>query len=287
MLKKNENLDATGKFVLDSIYNEPDPRPYFSTLRNFDYLIPQFAKPLFRNVIDVYREVKHLSDIKIVDLGCSYGVNAALLRCDMSMPQLYELYDSSEVENCSRSDLVERDRKVFSPDDTGKHIEVIGIDAAEQAVGYAEEAGIVDDKIVANLEENNLTRADRALLVGADLIISTGCVGYISEKTIGKIMDAAKSRRPWMVHFVLRMFPYEPIAEALASKGYVTAKGTIPYLQRRFASREEQERVLDRLIDLGIDPSGLETEGWYYADVYVSRPAEDAMLVPAPELIVH
>jgi carnitine O-acetyltransferase len=75
-----------------------------------------------------------------------------------------------------------------------------------------------------------------------------------------------------MAHFVLRMFPYEPVAETLAGLGYETEHIDGVFKQRRFASSEEQSKVLDTLSAAGVDPRGLEADGWLYAQLYISRP---------------
>ncbi len=75
-----------------------------------------------------------------------------------------------------------------------------------------------------------------------------------------------------MAHFILRMFPFDPIEETLAAAGYETVRRDGLCKQRRFATPEEQSSVLERLSDVGVDPSGLETGGWYYAQLYISKP---------------
>lgn len=201
------------------------------------------------------------------------------------MGELYDLYDTIEAENMNRRELIERDRKIFNDDNAKNPIEVVGVDVASKAAAYAENTAIVDDAIVADFETQSLNAQHHQVLDDADLIISTGCIGYISEKTIEKVVDASDDHEPWMAHFVLRMFSFEPIKEALAEKGYVTARGTQPVPQREFASDLEREQVLDRLVDMGVDPSGFETEGSFYADLFVSRPLADTRLVPSSVLI--
>jgi carnitine O-acetyltransferase len=44
------------------------------------------------------------------------------------------------------------------------------------------------------------------------------------------------------------------------------------FRQRRFASPQEQALVLDSMSAAGVDPRGLEAEGWLYAQLYLSRP---------------
>ena len=89
-------------------------------------------------------------------------------------------------------------------------------------------------------------------------------------------MDTPCRERPWLVHTALRMFDFAPAEEALAQCGYVSRRSPRLLKQRRFASRSEQERILDRLSSMGIDPSGFETEGWLYAHIVASCPASEA-----------
>ena len=250
-----------------------------------DYLIPQLAKPAFLNVMEAYKETKGVASAKLVDLGCSYGINAALLKYDMDLQELYDLYGTARVEDLDRRELIERDRKIFNEHAEDNSLEIVGVDAAPKAVAYAEEVEIIDETVVGDFEQESFSAKQQDCLDDTDLVISTGCVGYISEKTIEKVVAASHSRQPWMAHYVLRMFSFEPIKDALAELGYVTAKGTQAVRQRKFASKLEQEQVLDRLIDMGLDPSGFETEGWYYADLYVARPVADTSLVPSSDLI--
>ena len=119
------------------------------------------------------------------------------------------------------------------------------------------------------------------MLDDTDLVISTGCIGYVGEDTLKNLIDVNAPRKPWMVHFVLRMFPFEGIQRVLGPMGYVTEKiRDQTFLQRRFASQDERSHVLQRLDELGIDPTGLESEGWYHAEAFISRPAEERSHLP-------
>jgi dTDP-4-amino-4,6-dideoxygalactose transaminase len=104
----------------------------------------------------------------------------------------------------------------------------------------------------------------------------------VSEKTIARLLEAAGPDVPVMAHYVLRTFSFEKIAEIAAGCGLKTLKGIKPIRQRRFASSEEYESALARLKTMGVDPSGFESEGWYYADLYLSLPeARLAQSLPA------
>ncbi|MEO5876698.1 MAG: class I SAM-dependent methyltransferase [Streptosporangiaceae bacterium] len=256
-------VDTTGKISLDHIYTQPDPRGYFGTLRKLDYHIPQLAKPYFADLIEEYRQARQVAIPTVLDIGCSYGINAALLKCDVTMEELYGRYSGRA--GISRDELLEQDRELTVND----RIRFFGLDTSGPALAYATEAGFLDGAIHADLESTEPTERQRALFAETDLVISTGCLGYVTEKTIAKVVHEG---RPWMAHFVLRMFPFDPIAETLAAEGYETVRVDGVFKQRRFATQEEQSLVLDTLSAVGVDPHGLETDGWFYAQLHISRP---------------
>ncbi|MFB4315026.1 class I SAM-dependent methyltransferase [Actinomadura sp. 21ATH] len=270
--------DTTGKICLDDIYTRPDPRAYFSTLRELDYHIPELAKPHFRALIEEYRAATGVRNPTVLDIGCSYGINAALLKCDATMDELYERYGGPEADGMSIAGLLERDRDLVrsrggAAGGSGG-VRFIGLDSSRPALEYAAGAGFVDGAVHADLEENEPTAAQRERLAAADLVISTGCVGYVTERTLGRIVDAAPpGRRPWMAHFVLRMFPFDPVEKALDAAGYETVHSAETFRQRRFATAGEQAQVLETLSAAGVDPDGPERDGWLSARLHVSRPA--------------
>ncbi|QKG22014.1 class I SAM-dependent methyltransferase [Actinomadura verrucosospora] len=264
--------DTTGKISLDHIYTAPDPRAYFGTLRRLDYEIPELAKPHFSRLIAEYRDARGVPVPTVVDIGCSYGINAVLLKYGATMAELYERYGGRDAERLTRGALLSRDRELVRSRERANRVRFIGLDASENALSYALDAGFLDAAVHADLEDGDPTDEQAARLAGADLVISTGCLGYVTERTVARVVEAAGGRRPWMAHFILRMFPFDPIAETLAAAGYETVRGEGLFPQRRFATAEEQALVLDTLADAGVDPSGVEDGGRLYASLYLSRP---------------
>lgn len=274
--------DDIGKIDLTDVYNQPTPRDYFTRLSQLDYRVAQEAKPAFQSLIEARRTMKPDDSIKVVDIGCSYGVNAALLKFDLSIQELNAHYAGApEVD---RSSLLARDARLFS-DPTDADLSVIGLDTADRAIDYAVEAGILDGGITSNLEEADLGHHEDELLSDIDLIVSTGCFGYVTDKSLTRILDASEKSRPWMAHMVLRMFDFSEAEEILARRGYVTEriKGTVP--QRRFASADEKRNALENLALNGIDPAGLEVRGWYFAELFVSLPEEVAETIDIHRLV--
>ncbi|WP_154814214.1 class I SAM-dependent methyltransferase [Actinophytocola xinjiangensis] len=268
-------LDETGKFSFDHVYTEPDPRPFFRALGEVGYQLPQLAKPHLTSLVDEYRAGRGVDQPTVADLGCSYGVNAALFRCAATMDDLYEHYTADEAAGLDRDGLLDRDREFLrTRDDRVPQARFVGLDVSAPALAYAHDAGFLDETVSADLENEEPTPRQRAVLSGADLVVSTGCVGYVTERTITRIATLPE-RRPWMAHFVLRMFSYEPIADALTDLGYRTTEAPGLFRQRRFASAEEQERILDTLRDNGVEPDDQETGGWLCARLHHSRPIDE------------
>jgi SAM-dependent methyltransferase len=263
-------FDATGKVSLDHIYTRPDPRTYFHVLRPLGYCVPQQAKPYFEKLIKEYRESEQVAIPKVLDIGCSYGINAALLKYDMTMDELYARYDSRVPE--SRAQLLARDRDLSRSRSPARGLRFTGLDASTSALAYAREAGFLDETVHADLEAHDPTPRQSAQLAGTDLVISTGCIGYVTERTLTRVVLAQGGRRPWMAHFVLRMFPFDPVEDALTELGYRTTRVDEVFKQRRFADQREMTLVLDTMSAAGVNARGLEEEGWLYAQLYLSRP---------------
>ncbi|MHA1566028.1 MAG: class I SAM-dependent methyltransferase [Alphaproteobacteria bacterium] len=274
------------KASMDHIYDEPDPRGYFQELRKLGYTIAGRAKPIFQELISHLREEKN-DTIHILDIGCSYGINAALLKFDLTMDELYEHWNQKRLQGVLPSEIVEYDKKFFANLEKSSEIEMTGLDQAENAVEFAEDVGLLDDGVAADLETEPLPKAATEELATVDMVISTGCVGYVTEKTFERLLPTVtQDGAPWMAHFVLRMFPFDAIEEVLENWGYKTEKlEDRTFVQRTFASEEEQLQVLNKLRELEIDPTGLETKGHLLAEFYLSRPAKEVAEISLEELL--
>lgn len=269
-------VDSTGKVSLDHIYTEPNPRAYFTTLRGLEYQVPQAAKPHFEGLVEDYRRATGVAVPQILDIGCSYGINAALVKYDATMDELYERYCDGPR---GHEAVLARDRELVRSR-TPRAVRFVGLDVSRPALDYALAAGFLDDAVHADFEAAEPTDHQCAKLANTDLVVSTGCLGYVGEKSISRLVEAFGDRRPWMAHFVLRMFPFDSIEEVLAEAGYETVRAEGLFRQRRFATEEERMLVLDRLATIGLNPRGREADGWFYARLFISRPREEAR--PAP-----
>ncbi|ODR99328.1 hypothetical protein AUC68_04950 [Methyloceanibacter methanicus] len=274
------------KANMDHIYDQADPRAYVRELGSVGYAIPTAAKPILQQLIPELR-TKPDDTVRVLDLGCSYGINAALLKHDLTIDDLYDHWGLPELNRATTAEIIAQDKDFFAGLEPVENIEVIGLDVAENAVAFAEQAGLLDLGLTLDLESSPLPEAAREDLAPVDLVTSTGCVGYVTEKSFKELLPAlTEGHGPWFANFVLRMFPFDAIADTLDEAGFVTEKlDETTFVQRAFASAQERESVLEQLIDQGIDPTGKETEGYLLAEFYLSRPREDAARKPLGRLL--
>ena len=274
------------KFNMDHIYDQTDPRAYFHALKNVDYTIPGEAKPIFEKLINLLQSNRD-DKICMLDIGCSYGINAALLKYDLSIDVLYAHWRQKSLKGATTEEVVENDKDFFSNLVEATDVDVIGLDIAENALTYAEEAGLINESVSLNLENEILSDEARKDLAPVDLVTSTGCVGYVTEKSFERLLPAvSQDMKPWFANFVLRMFPFEQIEQTLDEAGYVTEKlEGYPFVQRAFESEQEKDQVISKLLENGIDPNGLETEGNLLAEFYLSRPIEDVSKISFDEIM--
>ena len=78
-----------------SIYDAPTPTAYFTAMRDAEYQIPQNAKLTTLVILRAAKRAKSRRSIRVLDVGCSYGVNAALLKHDISRRSLRALFIAS------------------------------------------------------------------------------------------------------------------------------------------------------------------------------------------------
>lgn len=274
------------KVDMDHIYNQVDPRAYFNELNKLDYSIPDTAKPIFQKLISHLQQGNN-DTVHVLDLGCSYGINAAILKHDLSMNELYEHWGQKRMTDAASEEVAEYDQQFFASIDTSENIEVIGLDQAKNAIAYGVESGLLDEGLALNLETEPLSPLAKEKLATVNLVTSTGCVGYLTEKSFDRLLPAiTEGYKPWIANFVLRLFPYDSITRSLEKWGYVTEKlEDQTFFQREFSSDDEQEQVLKQLRDRGVDPAGKEDEGHFLAEFYLSRPMKDAAEMPIESLL--
>jgi deoxycytidylate deaminase len=274
------------KANFDHVYIEKDPRQYFNYLGQLDYIIPHLAQPIFEQLIRARAAIQN-GPVTILDLGSSYGVNGALMKYALTYDALRDRYTAPALQRLAHEEMLELDRAFYKAWPRNRNLRVIGLDVSENAARYGQACGTMDKAFCADLETDDPKPEVAAAIAEADIIISTGCVGYVGSKTFDRVMALARTgRTAWVASFVLRMFPYDRIAATLAGYGLETEKfHGATFVQRRFATRQEMEDAVKAVEMRGIDTRGHETDGVYHADLYVSRPAAEIERTPLQQLV--
>ncbi|MBT2386063.1 hypothetical protein [Streptomyces sp. ISL-11] len=275
------HTSGTGMTPFDEFYDLPDPRGYFRALGPWGYRTPHHAQEIFRRLV----AARGGAATPVVDICCSYGINAALLNHEVTLDDLYARYTSPEIAALTTAELIEADRLHFAARRRPGAAPVTGLDVAAHAVSYACAVGLLDDGFAENLETAPPSAALRERTRDARLITLTGGASFLTGRTLDALLDAA--REPvWVAAFVLRTASYGPIEDALAAHGLHTEKVTSrTFPQRRFTGDRERRYAVDAVTAAHEDPAGKESEGWFHAALYVSRSPADVKEFPLAALL--
>ncbi|MBN9100662.1 MULTISPECIES: hypothetical protein [unclassified Pseudonocardia] len=264
-------LSAESKADFSTIYTQTDPRGYFRTLRLLDYQVPQHAKPVIEAALEAS------GNRTVLDVCCSYGINAALLRLDVDLETLgARAADPARVgldpESVITSDAAFHAEHLRRPDLT-----VLGLDASAPAIDYGVRTGLLANGWAEDLESTAPSPALATGLRDVGLVVCTGGVGYVGRDTFARILGAVGAPQQLrLAVFVLRVFDYTEISAVFEPYGLVTEKLPGTYRQRRFADRGEQDAAVHDVRARGLDPTGKEAAGWYHADCWLTRPVTAA-----------
>ncbi|WP_020555034.1 hypothetical protein [Embleya scabrispora] len=273
----------------DDIYDRPDPRAFFRALGSFEYQTPHHAQRIFRRMLatrtgngngDGTRE-----PVTVLDICCSYGINAALLNHDVTLADLYDRYGSAHIAALDTAELIEADRAYYAARRRPDAVRVVGLDVAANAVSYARAVGLLDEGFAENLESAPPSSALLEAARPTRLITVTGGASFLSPRSFRPFL--AEAREPaWVAAFVLRTGSYQAIADGLSAHGLVTEKAapqTFP--QRRFTSEREQRYAVEAVTAAAEDPRGKESAGYFHTALHLSRPPRDAAAFPLTGLL--
>lgn len=272
------------KAVFDDIYGERDPRSYFSVLGALDYMIPDLAESVIHQILEA-RATCHGGDNRVLDVGCSYGINAAVHRFPVNFASLRQRYARREMMELEPDDMIRFDRNFYAGWPDVGVAQFIGLDISEPAIHYANAVGLHIDGIAADLERDELSARGARMISSTNVLLATGSIGYVTDRTYRRLLDAMVTT-PWIISFVLRMFPYDDFIAAFEERGMITEKLTSTmFVQRRFRDEAEFEGSLAALAMRGIDTQGFEADGLFQAELFLTRPEEDVKALPLEDIV--
>ena len=269
-----DELDVKKDFT--NIYTQNSPHEYLNAMQNLRYHIPDFTKPLYESLAEqLYQNLNR--PINILDLGSGYGINSALLTFDLTMSDLENFFLKNE-----KPPTIEQTEQFFAqqPHRNSK-FNFYQIDISAPALKFSEKAGLCKGSLCVNLENQNPNIPEEFFPI--DLVIATGCIGYIGYKSFERLFEILNEYQakveptkknnhitPMFAFSILRIFPIDKIAKAFDYYGFTLKKSEIePICQRRFVNEDEMQQTISLLQDNGIATSNLEETGSLFADFHV------------------
>lgn len=282
--KAASRIRPDGKASFDSIYDQPTPAAYFSALKPLAYATPGRAQPMVRRCVAALRHARGIETVTVLDLCAGYGVNAALLKYRLAMQDLYERYATPHARAAGQkriaADALWYARKVRAHAD----VRVIAQDVALNALTYSHAVGLADAVVGANLEERDPSEVEAVQLGQADLIVVTGGLSYIGDKSFRRVLAVAQ-RRPWALYFPLRHSDTSDIDESFESAGYEveTSRRTIQH--RAFRSIEERRAIRAQVLAEAAADERPPSPTHLEALIKLARPPGDVLSPPFEEIV--
>ncbi|MEV6560505.1 hypothetical protein AB0M22_32625 [Nocardia sp. NPDC051756] len=191
-----DNLVASGQQAMtpfDDIYDQPDPRAYFRALAAYEYRTPHHAQRIFRRAVAARRA--RTADPTVLDICCSYGINAALLNYDLTLNDLYAHYLSPQAAALTTAEPIDWDRVFYTAHRRPDAVPILGLDIAANAFAYARAVGLLNEGFTENLETSAPIAALLEAIRRTQLITITGGPSFLSASTFHPLLPRARSRR--------------------------------------------------------------------------------------------
>lgn len=259
-------MAPVGMTSFEDVYVLPDPRGYFAALEPYAYQTPGHAQPVFRALAAQLEPGRRT----VLDVCCSYGINAALLNHDVTFDELVAHYTSVEVAELTTAQLADIDRAFYAARRRRDAVRAIGIDVSRPALDYAVAVGLLDEGHSVDLEHTEPTQRLRGSLAGTGLITVTGGTSFLTERTFARLFTAIGHPVP-VAAFVLRTHDYGAISACLQSYGLTVERAADTQRQRRFTDPREQQQAVATVTTFGEDPAGKESAGYFHTRLHLAR----------------
>jgi SAM-dependent methyltransferase len=265
------------KASFDDTYMAPTPHPYMCKMGAMGYRMAEYMHPFLSAVVDASANPD--APVKVLDVGCSYGMSGALLKTHCTYEELAAFYTRDAI--VEDPACVTASRQWLQAHHAHTDVEVVGFDSSEPAIAFARASKMIDDGIVQDLErdESSLTSEETRTIQECDVLFSTGAVGYVTNKTVSPILDEIGHEGhgalgPVAVMSVLELFEPKVIAETFTKHGFRFAQLPIQMPQRRFVDTAERDRVLETLQQRGLTTDVQEAENKMFAVLCVAAKPE-------------
>ena len=265
------------KACFDDVYQAPTPHNYIAMMAKNGYEIGEQARPYCIAAAELLNEyTEDAWPVQMLDIGCSYGIGSAFVKYGCSFDELVAFF-ATRVPTDFQS-ACETMRAWLNITPAPLDIRCVGLDSSKPAIRFASKAGLLDGGISSNYENAGTTpnAAEISWLRSCNLMISTGAIGYVTDRTMSHVVrhagkDHPSSFGPLSVFTILRMFDAAPFGDIFEKHSFRFEK--VPGIllpQRTFTDSKEQKGVLKILHDKGIDTSEAEEQGKHFAELFIA-----------------
>ena len=235
--------ELTIKKDFTNIYIQNSPYEYLKEMRKLQYRIPDSTKTLYLSLAKQLFNILH-RPVNVLDLGSSYGINSALMKFNLTMSQLDEFFLKE------KEPTKDQTRQFFMNLPENDELNFYQIDISEPALKFSEDMGLCKKGLNVNLETEKLDPPPE--LSQIDMVIATGCIGYIGYKAISNLLEVITNQQsksksetklvtPVFAFSVLRIFDMNKIQKTFDYYGYTLLKSELkPICQRHFSDTDEK-----------------------------------------------
>ena len=265
------------KACFDDTYTAPTPHAYIAMMAKNGYEIGEQTRPYCIAAAELLKN--HTEDawpVQMLDIGCSYGMGSAFVKYGCSFDEMVAFFLTRAPQDPQAA--CEAMRAWINVTPTPYDVRCVGLDNSKPAIRFAMRAGLLDGAIARDFENPDITpnAEERSWFRSCNLLISTGAIGYVTDRTMAHIVrhagkDHPSEFGPLAVLAILRMFDATPIRDVFEKHDFRFEK--VPEImlpQRRFTGENEQKSVLKILHDKGIDTSEWEDRGKQFAELFIA-----------------
>ena len=272
----------------DRIYDLEDPSPYFTALRPADYRMPAVLAGALRAIHHPVSAARDAGDVlRVLDFACGYGVIGALLRHDVSMPEIYTRYGERHWRPIDARRYWEADAAFFAARrEESVTFEIGGIDIAGAALEYAAALGFLDRTFQENLIDHAPGEGLRRFLHGVDLVVESGSLGELLPVAFERILDCCGDVAcPWFLYSPRPDVDWASLNTLWAEQGYrAESLGTEPVRYRKPLGELERADMLRITRALGNQDEAVMRGDYLLVDLTLARPEADAGNPPIAQL---
>lgn len=164
----------------DDIYMESTPVPFKERIIDaLEYISDNNNRQTFDRLILPWCQQQQGKPIPYVDLACCFGNTTLAIAHNMTVDEIRENWKDAET---AKQPLKARRLQ----------LQTTGIDISENALNYAQNAGIFDQTIQADLNQPPTEKKAQVLktINEADILLSTAALVYLEESAIAELIHS-------------------------------------------------------------------------------------------------